>query len=313
MKKYIICLILISQTLVAHSAEKIFTYKNDPFKQNSVQKSTSSKSIVKYINYYQADPNNLKQIISDIYPWLKINVDQHSHQLIIKGKLKYLNEAEELIKNIDKNKKQISIEAKIIEVSESGLQQIGILWNLAQEGIRFGKNTEADLQGLIKSLAGKGMAKILATPKITSLENKEAFVRIGDRIPYALPVGNNTLDNRWTIQYLDAGIILNIRSSLGISENILVELHPQVINLKEWKPTPAGDFPILSSREAKTIVQVKSGESITIAGLRNEEEKENITKVPILGDIPWLGELFKYKSKEKVQTEVIFIVTPTLI
>lgn len=312
--KNILIIFLLIIFAPAFAAEEIYTYKNDPFKQKALAvKKPKYKYFVRYISYSQLNPEIVKNIINNLYPTVRVNIDQLSKQFILKGREDQLINVEQLINQLDKNPKQISIEAKIIEVSESGLKQIGILWNITQEGIRFGTNTEADLEGLLKTLEGRGAAKILATPKITSLENKEAFVRIGDRIPYALPVGNNSLDNRWTIQYLDAGIILNIKPSLSISNNIIIELHPQVINLKEWKPTPAGDFPILSSREAKTIIQVKSGESVAIAGLRNEEEKENITKIPLLGDIPLLGEVFKYRSKEKVQTEVVFIVTPKIL
>jgi general secretion pathway protein D len=308
----LIGMIFLLMTVTTAWSEGVYTYQNNPFAvQPDTVKSSTAPSL-SYIPCYHTAPEDLAKIIHDCYPWVTVSIDKRNAQLVVKTSKKYLDMITELAHRLDAAPAQIALEARIVELSESGLEQIGILWNITQEGIKLGHET-GDIDGILKALEGKGQARILATPKITTIEDQEAFVRIGDRLPYALPVGTSATDTRWSVQYLDAGIILSIKPSVSASRNILIELHPQVINLKEWKPTPAGDFPILSSREAKTTVEVKSGESIAIAGLRNEEQKENITKVPLLGDIPLLGELFTFRSKEKVQTEIVFIVTPRIL
>ncbi len=314
MKRFIISLVFIFLLLVGRSsAEEVFSYQPDPFLSKMPASTDAGAAMVRQVNIHYVDAEQVKLALSNCYPWLKVVNSKDQRSIVIKGSEKYLKKAEELIKELDRKPSQILIEAKIIEISESGLQQLGVLWDVTQAGIKFGSNVQPDLDGLIKTLEGKGLAKIKARPTITTVEGQEAFVRIGDRIPYALPVGTSATDMRWNINYLDAGIILQITPRHTVSGNILMDLHPQVINLKEWKPTAAGDFPILSSREAKTQVEVQSGASFAIAGLQNEEQKENLTKIPLLGDLPLLGELFTFRTKENVKTEVVFIITPTLL
>lgn len=312
MKEWFVLMLILFHLSTTVLAEELFTYRQGRSDNSGEGSGTVLSKRVHMVPCRYISPQDLMRMARTCYPGLIIAADDGACAVVVKGTSKQIAAVQHLSDTLDRAPKQIAIETRVVEVSESGLEQLGVLWNVTQEGMKVG-STVADIDGVLKALEGCGQAKILATPRITALEHKEAFVRIGDRIPYALPAGGNLQDARWSVQYLDAGIILSIRPQLGISGNILIELHPQVINLKEWKPTPAGDFPILSSREAKTTVEVESGQSIAIAGLRNEELKENVTKVPFLGYIPLLGEVFTFRSKETVRTEIVFVMTPTLL
>jgi len=82
-----------------------------------------------------------------------------------------------------------------------------------------------------------------------------------------------------------------------------------VASIKQWKTTPGGEFPIVSSRKVETYLRLKDNESFILGGLLNEEEMENINKIPILGDIPFLNIFFTNRSVEKVRSDVVFLVT----
>jgi len=149
----------------------------------------------------------------------------------------------------------------------------------------------------------------LANPKVTTILGKEAIVHIGDKIPYTVPVENTSGKTSWDINYIEAGVNLKITPQKAENGLISLTLIPEVSSIKQWKSTQAGDFPVLSSRQVSTMLRVKDGESFVIGGLLNEEERENIRKIPILGDIPVLNSLFKYSVSEKYHSDILFLVT----
>jgi type II secretory pathway component GspD/PulD (secretin) len=93
------------------------------------------------------------------------------------------------------------------------------------------------------------------------------------------------------------------------SNLISLKLAPEVSAIKQWKQTPSGDFPVISSRKVETELRVKNGESFVIGGLLNEDERENTSKVPVLGDIPLINGLFRSTTNEKSKSDVVFLVT----
>jgi len=106
---------------------------------------------------------------------------------------------------------------------------------------------------------------------------------------------------------------LKITPQLGQEGYISTFIQPEVSSISEWRTTAAGDFPVISTRNASATVRVKDGESIVIGGLMSESERENVTRVPVLGYIPVLGLLFQNKNTEKEKTEIVFLITPHVI
>ncbi|MBU0573993.1 MAG: type II and III secretion system protein, partial [Candidatus Margulisbacteria bacterium] len=136
---------------------------------------------------------------------------------------------------------------------------------------------------------------------------------IGSRIPYAVPAVSNSAATLWTVDYIDAGVKLKITPKLGEDGYITTHIQPEVSAVSEWKTTSAGDFPVISTRNASATVRLKDGESIVIGGLLSDAERENIKKVPFLGHIPILGLFFQDRSVEKSKSEIIFVITPYVI
>ena len=165
----------------------------------------------------------------------------------------------------------------------------------------------------LKALISNGQAKIVANPRIATLENREAVINIGSKIPYAVPVTTSGGGTQWAVQYIDSGVSLKITPTLNESKIITALIQPEVSAVSEWRATAAGEFPVISTRNALTQVKVKDGETIVIGGLINEEDHQFGNKIPILGDIPLLGAFFQNKMTQRVKTDIVFLITPHVL
>ncbi|MBU0502294.1 MAG: type II and III secretion system protein [Candidatus Margulisbacteria bacterium] len=204
---------------------------------------------------------------------------------------------------------QVLIEAKVLEISESNATKLGLSYGQQTGFFIVGEELTANLKALI----AEGSAKVVASPRIATLDDHEAVINIGSRIPYALPVTSGSSSTQWTIDYIDAGVIFKITPQISSDGYITAAIQPEVSSISEWRTTSAGDFPVISTRNARSTLRVKDGETIVVGGLISESERDNISKIPVLGQLPVLGLLFQNKTTEKAKTEIVFMITPRII
>ncbi len=256
------------------------------------------------------------EILSKLFPDALFTEGVGSNTLIVKAKLEDIRGAKRLLKMIDKKTSQIMIESKVLEISESALNNMGVSWGNTSGAIKVaidtnsGKVNSENISVYLNALLSKGEARVIANPRISTLDNSEATVNIGSKIPYAVPVSSGTGAVQWAVQYIDAGVSLKITPRLGNKGVISVLIHPEVSSISEWRTTPAGEFPVISTRNADAFVRVRNGETIIIGGLIDSSERENMSKIPFAGDLPFLKEFFTKRTTEKIKTEVVFMITP---
>jgi type II secretory pathway component GspD/PulD (secretin) len=274
----------------------------------------------KVISIKNISPDKVVETISRAIPNIIAVKNDDSNSIIIRGEREDIKQAQSIIASLDKKIPQIFIEGRVVEVSQSGLSDIGIIWGSEQGTFKFSidKNTGGisqsdDILGAINALVASGKASILANPKITALDGKEAEINIGSRIPYAVPAGFSYNSTQWTVQYIDAGVNLKILPSVASDGTIVSTIKPEVSNISEWRTTSAGEFPVISTRNASVTVRIRDGETLVIGGLLNESDRENISKIPGFSEIPLLGGLFQSKVTEKTKTDVIFLITPHIM
>jgi len=281
---------------------------------NSAYRQISREIRLKYIS-----SKNTASIITKIFPNIIAQEGDTSHSLILKGKLSDLNEAQDMILKIDFPKPQVLIESKVVEISESGMKEIGVTYGTDNGVFKFIVKPggiiqpAADISFTVKALITSGKAKVIASPRISVVDNQEASINIGSKIPYAVPVTASSGTTTWAVQYIDAGVSLKILPHIGSNNMLSIDLHPEVSSISEWRMTSAGEFPVISTRNADTSVQVKDGETIAIGGLINESDRNNLTKIPFLGDIPLIGLLFQKQTTEKTRTDIVFLITPHIL
>lgn len=176
--------------------------------------------------------------------------------------------------------------------------------------IRFGKGVdgypyEFYYAAKIDALISDGKANILARPNITTIQGKEAVINIGSEVP--VPTVSTTNSTTTTsIKYREAGIILKCTPRVNEDGIITVKVHTEVSSPMYVEDMKAYRF---QKRSADTIVRLKDGQTMVIGGLIGSDEVKQMSKIPFLGDIPILGNLFKHIQKSKSDTEVMIFLT----
>jgi pilus assembly protein CpaC len=170
----------------------------------------------------------------------------------------------------------------------------------------------------LQALLQQNLAQILAEPNLIVLEGSEANFLAGGQFPFptitSTPTGSG-IAPVVTIQFKKYGVQLNFTPTITSSGAINLKVKPEVSTLDYTNAVTVDGFqiPALSSRSAETEVNLRDGESFAIAGLIDNRVTQILSKVPVLGDIPILGQLFRSRSTEKTATELVVVVTPHFV
>ncbi|HOW27206.1 MAG TPA: type IV pilus secretin PilQ [Elusimicrobiota bacterium] len=179
-----------------------------------------------------------------------------------------------------------------------------------QAAITFGFINNTDLlTATLGALATKGKTKVLSSPKIITLNNQEAKIQVGSKIPFSITSVAATGVATQSFQFVESGIILVVKPTVSADNRIRVKLKPEV-NIP-GATSAAGTT--INTRNAETEVLIRDGETLVIGGLIDEQIRESASKVPLLGDIPVLGIFFRNTSDNKSRTELLIFVTPRII
>lgn len=179
-------------------------------------------------------------------------------------------------------------------------------------------NSSGDLVGLLNALAEQTDVSLLSSPQILVLNNEEAFVNVGDQVPIltsqSVPVNSNATDLFQTssVQYKDTGTLLKVRPRINYDGLIILDIDQQV-SAATANSLGGTESPIISTRQLKTKLAVKNGQSIMMGGLIKKGTTNEENKIPLLGDIPGLGWAFKYGKKSNAKTELLVMITPYVI
>lgn len=242
------------------------------------------------------------------------------------------------------NPDQINIEAMFVEISADDAKSLGATYASEDEtntdgGIRlntagtffagesygnqrsgeshwYNKNwlfrNFSKINAQIYALIENGKARIISRPNVTTMSGRDAKILIGGEIPYESSVGFGAT----TTQFREYGIGLDLHTPIVDRDgNITTELETQVSRL-DWGNAVTKDgykMPGLVTRSAYTTVNIPSGMTMVIGGLLNSDDANTIQKVPLLGNIPILGELFKYHNKSRQKTEIVVLITPRVV
>ncbi|RYM14961.1 MULTISPECIES: type II and III secretion system protein family protein [Sphingobium] len=164
-----------------------------------------------------------------------------------------------------------------------------------------------DIAGALDLAESSGLATVLAQPNLTSLSGETASFLAGGEYPYTI---NNGANNGNSIEFKQYGVQLAFTPTVLADGRISLRVRPTVSSLDFSINT---DVPALKSRTAETTVELGSGQAFMIAGLLNNETGNTVNKVPLLGELPILGSLFKSRSFQRSETELVIVVTPYLV
>lgn len=175
----------------------------------------------------------------------------------------------------------------------------------------------SDYQVTLRAIASAGKAKILSRPSIVARNNQPASILVGQTVPLITSVRYDSLGNAINgITYTDVGIILRVTPFItedGMVQMILSPETSAVSPTDKVQIQNATFAPVIDKRSADTVVVTPDGQTVIIGGLMHNQKTENDDKIPVLGDIPLLGNLFKHKIKSEVKTELLIFLTPHII
>ncbi|MHB1462740.1 MAG: LysM peptidoglycan-binding domain-containing protein [Armatimonadota bacterium] len=239
-------------------------------------------------------------------------VDKVGNMITITAPPQVSEKIERDLKMIDSPLRQIVVDAVIIEMTADTGMDTGFSWNFGKGGVDsdqnivYAKATELDFVKL-KALLASGNAKMKANPRVSCFEGRETTLTVGKETFYSILTGNSIYGSS-QIQKIATGITLKVTVYIGTDGYVTMKLDPEVGDFT----TPVGGNPTVTIRRANTTMRVKSGETLVIGGLVQELESKNSTKVPVLGDLPFIGELFKSNKTSKSRTDVVMLITPHL-
>lgn len=267
---------------------------------------------------------------------LKISADDKRNLLLIMTTPAKYKTLLTYLEKLDVPPRQVLIEAMVAELTLLDELKYGFEWFIRNKmfegnytlettfgvpttpGLTYTFLSETErLKVIINALATKNLVNILSTPRLMVLDNEEAVIQVGTDVPVVTgqvttaEAAGATTGVVQTIQYRSTGIILRVKPTINTKGLLTLNITQEV---SEMGSNPPGvSSPTILVRKINTNVVALSGQSIVLGGLISETQSTSESKVPFIGDIPVLGELFKSKSKEKRKTELIIILTPRIV
>ena len=278
-------------------------------------------------------------------PMMNLLVFYHPHK-----PEQYARVLDMIRRSIDLPAGQIVIEAMVLEISETGLRQLGVEWELETafgsdsslrkvDSVQLGRfpaitgnpTLDATFTGLnnhwraqIKALVTSGQAEILSRPSVLTLDNRQASIRVGEDIPVAKSTQGSSGGDKiaFDFTYIPVGIMLNVRPrisadgedvSMQIDGIVSSEVPGEDLVLLDNNGDQLASAPRIASRRVQTHTRIANNTPFIIGGLVSKDHVQTEEKVPLLGDIPLVGNLFKSTTSDRLKREVIIVITPYVL
>jgi len=272
----------------------------------------------------------------------ELYVDERSSKVIISDLPDKMKKIRRMMKALDEPNRQVFIEGEIVQIEVNNEFQRQINWDrifrsmndlqytgtfpvspsfepspdlsAASSKITVGTLATDKYTTTMKFLETLGQAKILSHPRIAVLNNQEAKILVGTKEAYITSTqsqAETTTITSESVQFIDVGIKLSLTPTINKDGFITMKIKPEVSSVRDTITTETGSrVPIVSTSEAETVVKVKDGNMVMIAGLMENIERQDTSGIPVLSKIPLLGMAFGSKANQKKRTELIVFVTP---
>ena len=283
---------------------------------------------------------------------LAISADETTNALVITAQPDVMAELEQVIAKLDIRRAQVLVEAIIVEMQDADGLNLGVQWGNANGGGTQFTNTGIPITGAIAAgkdyqngktdgaakllesfngmaagfyhgdwamlataLASNTKNDILSTPSIVTMDNKEASFNVGQEVPVQSGSQTSTTSDQVfsTIERKTVGTKLTVTPQINEGDSVLLNIEQEVSSVGKQATGTDGLGPTFDTRTVKNSVLVKSGETVVLGGLMDEQTKEEISKVPLLGDIPVLGYLFRSTANSTSKRNLMVFIRPTIL
>jgi type II secretion system protein D len=267
--------------------------------------------------------------------------DLKSNKVLVSASPRYIDTVRRIIEELDATPPQVMIQVLLAEVTLDDTTEWGLDFNVGLDVTtsRFGgegyvvnslaagagvatalgvpnlsvASTDFDL--LIRALEVQGKLEVLSRPQVTVNNNEAALIQVGENV--SIVTGSNQFTDRVSAvtERQDVGIIMNVTPSISPDGFVRMEISPEISQVSQRTTQIDENFesPIITQRRVQTTVTVRDGQTVVIGGLIQTQGEERVWKVPLLGDIPLIGNIFKSTKRNNVKTELLVMLRPVVI
>lgn len=322
----------------------LLVYTDDTNKQHDYQALT-----IRSFQLANADVKLVANSLKTVLKFRDVVVDEKLNMLVVRDTPEAIAMAEKLIAMHDVAEPEVMLEVTILEVSKGKLQNLGVAWPgsmsltpLARtvsstsstvnttSGITSESSnstlTLRDLWNLTPGSLSMGLGattlnfnatdndvNMLANPRIRTRNKEKAKIMIGERVPQLASNTTSTGVVSQNVTYIDVGIKLDVEPQIYPGNEVGLKINLEVSSINGIEKNGSTVAYRIGTRNAATMLRLKDGENQVLAGLIQDSDKKSVSKVPLLGDIPILGRLFRSDSDDKGKTELVLSITPRLI
>ncbi|OQX80513.1 MAG: hypothetical protein B6D56_04770 [Candidatus Omnitrophica bacterium 4484_70.1] len=350
---------ILRQLAKQYNLNIVFSQSANVYKVTTPQEAEKEGRQTKIFRLNNADATKLKKSLKKTLSREgTIEVDVGSNSLIVTDIPRVINEIGQMLKKLDTTPLQVLITTKFIETTLGVTEKLGIDWTatVTAKGSKrpttfpfrkkgsdkdmypftsydssfppvettefsFGTLDFSEFQAILNLLKTRSDTKLISSPRILTLDNKEAKIHVGDIVPIPTTSETNIEKGTREVTYEDkeVGVTLTVTPQVSPDGSIRLKINPQVSTITGW--TGSNDelqLPITSDRSAETEILIKDGQTVVIGGLVMNERIETVKKLPFLGDLPLIGFLFTHKqvgseTKPNKKTDLLIFVTARIV
>ncbi|MCK4744302.1 MAG: type II secretion system secretin GspD [Sulfuriflexus sp.] len=282
---------------------------------------------------------------------ISIQADENTNSLVITAQPALMRSLQSVIRQLDIRRAQVLVEAIIAEISSTKTSELGVQFGsldtnntgaISSEfpgtgpgvlSLAFGTDPVTSLGGglnigignasgdgrfgvLLRAIASDDDSNLLSTPNLVMLDNEEAEIIVGQNVPFVTGSQQTTggLANPFqTIQRQDVGLTLRVKPQINEGDALKLDITQEISSVVPDNSSVTSADIITNKRSIKTSVLVDDGEIIMLGGLISDDLTEGVSKVPVLGDIPLLGNLFRSRTTRKVKTNLVVFLHPVIL
>ena len=270
------------------------------------------------VDYLPLD--DLEEIVRNFETDIELSKNPTDRTMIVRAEERVLERVSDLIAEVDQPRKQLMLEARIEEISHSQLEERGIdvseLRDFTTIGVNYDNGSisgvDLDLPELFRFFDSESATQTLARPRLMTLDGEEASLVIADQVP--VKVGERETDAGRVVdefEYRDVGITLNFTPTITKDGTITLDMAPEVSSL--GAEASEALLPVIQTREIESQISLRDGQTFAIGGLLQDDFTEQVRSVPLLSDLPILGNLFRHREEDRDRTEVVIFITPRIV
>ena len=321
------------------AANMVLIYPNSPAKQKEYE-----QQIVRTFYLTNAEPKDVESMLKSVLGAKNLFIDDRSGSVMLRDTPDAVRMAEKLVASLDVAEPEVMLEIEVLEISDSKLQDLGILYPatatlaptpLGATSAGFGTSsaqlflndlfhqnsktiTVTPLSVTLNAMKQAGLTNTLASPRIRSRNKEKAKILIGSRLPVitnsVTPTASGAPVVTGSVQYLDVGLVLEVQPTVHLDGDVGVKVSLEVSSLIKQITTPQGTIAYeIGTRNANTMLRLKDGETQILAGLVQDSDTRTANTIPGLGDIPVLGKLFGTNHTDREKGEIVLSITPHII